>query len=162
MSHAPHTARNHRSVLFSRPTVSSIAWSLQSTCPTHASSHLTIFPKHESHNPMHPCPRIPAVHAPRAHAHQSVATSHARHLSPCVHARTRTPRSISVTKPILEKNCSLLDHSCMPHDCPHHTHTHQSIYHRLVSVDMCLEMCSDVFLDVCVDMKVRATAIDAI
>ena len=119
MSHASHIARNRRPVPFSHPTVSSIAWSLQLTCPTHALSHLTIFPKRESHHPTHPCPRILVIRTSRPHAHESVATL-ARHLSPYVHARTRTPRSISVTKPIPGKNNrSLLDHCCMPHDCPH-------------------------------------------
>ena len=79
---------------------------------TRASSPLTNFPKQDSHHPMHPYPNIPVICAPRPHAYESVASSHARHLSPCAHACPRTPRSISVTNRSRKKSRNTLDHSC--------------------------------------------------
>ena len=88
MSHASHVARNRRLVLSSRPTVSSIAWSCQPTHPTHASSHLTIFPKRESRHPTHPCPHVSVVRTSRPRVHESVATvarTRSHPSRPCTH-----------------------------------------------------------------------------
>ena len=81
----------------------SIAWSCQPTCPTHASSPLTNFPKRESRHPTHPCPRISVVRTSRPHVHESVATvartpSHPSCPRTHVHAMTHLGH-----EPILEK-----------------------------------------------------------
>jgi hypothetical protein len=119
MSHVSHVAHNHRLVLSSRPTVSSMAWSCQPTHPTHASSHLTIFPKRESRHPTHPCPRVSVVRTSRPDTHEHVATVVC---TPSHPSRPRTHMHVMTHlghEPILEKNRSILDPCCMPPDCPH-------------------------------------------
>ena len=74
-------------------------------------------------------PRI-HVHTSRSYAHHAPMLtspsrpSHTRHLSPCVHARTRTPRSISVTNRSWKKNVA----SWITAACLTTVHTHSPVH----------------------------------
>ena len=81
----------HRTIIAPCPYALVIGLDPSHTRPIRASSPLTNFPKQDSHHPMHPYPNIPVIRAPRPHVYESVASSHARHLIPHVHASKCTP-----------------------------------------------------------------------